>query len=258
MRFDVVISFAGEDRAIAALINDGLKVAGVSTFYDTDHRSALWGRNLAEDLFYIYSQAGEFCLMLISRHYLDKMWAGHERRAALSRGLRQDKEYILPYLLGDVSLSEVDGLNPDIAYLKASEVGWLEVVDILLDKLGKPPHVAYKSAIRRCCEFVLSEIYRRTSMSGSPPLAPGLRLELNYFCSLRDAFYSANAADHHFLNRWNIFTIAVNTLAEHGLIYPTFTDLAGTWFELTEKGHKICGDGSYAALWDMLSTRPKT
>ncbi len=39
MKFDVVISFAGEDRKLARQINEELKTAGISTFFDEDFQA---------------------------------------------------------------------------------------------------------------------------------------------------------------------------------------------------------------------------
>ena len=39
MKYEIAISFAGENREIAELVNKQLQAAGVLTFFDTDFQS---------------------------------------------------------------------------------------------------------------------------------------------------------------------------------------------------------------------------
>ena len=44
--YDVVISFAGEDREIAAAIASNLVIRGINVFYDEYEQANLWGKDL--------------------------------------------------------------------------------------------------------------------------------------------------------------------------------------------------------------------
>jgi hypothetical protein len=137
MKYEIVISFASEERNIAEVINSGLKDAGVKTFYDKDHKIDLWGKNLTELLQEIYSKESKYCLMIVSQNYLGKMWTRHERRAALSRMIEKSDEYILPYIVDETSLNQVEGLNPNTAYIKSTDIQPTELIELILAKLGK-------------------------------------------------------------------------------------------------------------------------
>lgn len=113
-RYDVALSFAGEDRNRAAELYEALKAKGLRVFYDQNELADLWGKNLAEYLADLYSNRAKFCVMFISAHYIEKMWTHHERQAAQARAIRDRKEYILPIRLDD---ADVPGLLHTIGYL---------------------------------------------------------------------------------------------------------------------------------------------
>src|SRR5678816_4281356 len=110
-QYDVALSFAGEDRNRAAELYETLKAKGVRVFYDQNELANLWGKNLADHLSDLYLNRAKFCVMLISRHYVEKMWTNHERQAAQARAIRENKEYILPIRLGDCLLYTSDAAD---------------------------------------------------------------------------------------------------------------------------------------------------
>src|SRR4030042_1176169 len=93
--YEIVLSFAGEDRPYVEEVADHLTEQDVRCFYDKYEDVTLWGKDLAEHLDKVYSSA-RFCVMFISKHYADKVWTNHERRSALARAIEQREEYILP------------------------------------------------------------------------------------------------------------------------------------------------------------------
>ena len=99
--YDVALSFAGEDRAIAHEIARSLNDRNIRVFYDRFEESGIWGKNLYDYLAEIYSTRAMFCLMIISRHYPGKSSTIHERQHAQARAFTEDKEYILPVRLDD-------------------------------------------------------------------------------------------------------------------------------------------------------------
>src|SRR5438105_8776579 len=113
-KYDIVISFAGEDRSIARDIAGKLQASGIRVFYDKFNKAALWGKNLYDELADIYANRARLCIMLISESYTKKKWTKHERKSAQDRALREDAEYILPVRLDD---TEVPGLPESVAYI---------------------------------------------------------------------------------------------------------------------------------------------
>lgn len=63
-QYDVVISFAGEDRSYAADLATRLQAAGLSVFYDDFERAALLGQNLYEYLSDVYQNKGRYSVVL--------------------------------------------------------------------------------------------------------------------------------------------------------------------------------------------------
>jgi hypothetical protein len=132
-RYDVAISFAGEDRRFAEDIAEILRVHGVRVFIDSFEQADLWGKNLFEHLHQVYSTQARFCLMLISHHYVEKMWTVHERRSAQERVLNErNQEYLLPVRIDNTALP---GLPSTIAYLNANS-GPQAIAQLFIRKLG--------------------------------------------------------------------------------------------------------------------------
>ncbi|MCH8151882.1 MAG: TIR domain-containing protein [Planctomycetes bacterium] len=133
-RFDVVLSFAGEDRGYVESVAEFLIEHGVIVFYDKYEQATLWGKDLVEHFESIYRQQARFCVMFISRHYAEKVWARQERRAALARAMAERVEYVLPARFDD---TEIPGLAPTIAYLDLRELSPEALGRLILQKLGR-------------------------------------------------------------------------------------------------------------------------
>src|SRR5688572_3604856 len=96
IKFDIALSFAGEDRQFVDEVANILRGKGVSIFYDKFEETELWGKNLYEHLSDVYSNQALYTIMFISEHYNKKLWTNHERKAAQSRAFQENQEYILP------------------------------------------------------------------------------------------------------------------------------------------------------------------
>ncbi len=117
--YDVVLSFAGENRPYVEAVASILSANGLRVFYDVQEQVDLWGHNLAERLPEIYSRQGLYCVMFISSHYAEKMWTRVERQAALDRAMRDRGPYILPCRFDD---TELPGLSPSTSYMPLQSV----------------------------------------------------------------------------------------------------------------------------------------
>ena len=132
--YDLAISFAGEDRAIAEAIAQALIKLKFTVFYDKYEKADLWGKDLYSHLNDVYSKKAKYCLMIISNSYAKKHWTNHERKAAQAKAFTQNEEYILPLRLDD---TEIPGLNITVGYINYTETGLEETVDLLKDKLSR-------------------------------------------------------------------------------------------------------------------------
>jgi hypothetical protein len=141
--YDVALSFAGEDRAVAEefanlLINKDIKV-----FYDEYQVGELWGKDLVDHFVNIYGRKAQYCVMLISQYYPLKKWTEVERRSAQERAFRDANEYILPIQLDD---TEVAGITETTGYRDLRQHSMESIVNLLEQKLtqtkgqsGPPP-----------------------------------------------------------------------------------------------------------------------
>lgn len=136
-RYEVAISFAGEDRSFAEAIAKGLRDAGIQAFYDNFYAAEIWGEDLSVKLRNVYHDSSEFCIMVISRHYVEKMWTSFERQQAIERLVRErGKAYVLPVRL-DGYTGEVPGLSGAIGYLSVRSDEPQKVIDAFLAKVGR-------------------------------------------------------------------------------------------------------------------------
>lgn len=176
MKYDVALSFSGDDREIARSINERLKSHGLRTFYDDEHAISLWGMNLTESLPVIYSKESRLCLIILSESYVKKVWTRVELRAALSKSIREPKEYLLVYRTDNVLPSSAPGLSDDVAYLNYQTHSPDNVADSIFKKLGyqftfddakiiatqiaiRSLYDAYKAGTGRMSEGIVSDIY---------------------------------------------------------------------------------------------------
>ena len=132
-KYDVALSFSGEDRRYAKELADLLKTNGYSCFYDEDELADLWGKNLYDYLSSVYKDRARYCVMFLSKHYERKLWTNHERQLAQARAFQENREYILPVRLDD---TEIPGIPPTVGYLDLRAMTIEEVYGVLVKKLA--------------------------------------------------------------------------------------------------------------------------
>lgn len=131
-RYDVALSFAGEDRAYVEEVAAALKARGVKVFYDAYEKANMWGKNLVEHLADVYQKRSRFVVMFISKHYVEKAWPTHERRHAQARALVAKEEYILPARFDD---TEVPGMTTTVGYVDLRGLPAETLTDLIMAKL---------------------------------------------------------------------------------------------------------------------------
>jgi hypothetical protein len=130
-KYQVAISFAGENRDQARRLANALRRRSVSVFYDEFFLAEMVGHSLSEYLERVFSAESQHCVMLISEDYVRKPYPSHERRAALARALT-DTGYLIPIRLDD---AKIPGLSDDTCYLDLRRMSFTKVVRIILRKL---------------------------------------------------------------------------------------------------------------------------
>ena len=131
-KYDVCLSFAGEDRVYVEQTAKKLRDLGVHVFYDHDEKVELWGKNLYEHFADIYQNSSRFCVIFVSKHYEEKLWTKHERRHAQTRAFENNGEYLLPVRIDD---TELPGLPKTIGHIDLREVSTLELAEMIEKKV---------------------------------------------------------------------------------------------------------------------------
>ena len=132
-RYDVALSFAGENRAYVDQLAEILRARGVRVFYDNYEQASLWGKNLVDHLAKIYQHRSRFVVMFISAHYVAKAWPNHERQQAQARALVAKEEYILPARFDD---TEVPGLTNTVGHIDLRNTSPAQLADLIGQKLA--------------------------------------------------------------------------------------------------------------------------
>ena len=158
-KYDVTLSFAGEDRHYAEELANLLKSGGHSVFYDQFEPAQLWGKNLYDHLSLVYKDQARYCVMFLSKHYAQKLWTKHERQSAQARAFEESKEYILPIRLDD---TEIPGILGTLGYLDLRSMSIEEIYQPLVEKLSgstsqiTPTEILNSTAVEsNLSEFVL-------------------------------------------------------------------------------------------------------
>ncbi len=133
-KYEVVLSFAGEQRSYVERVAKFLKEKGVKVFYDKYEEVTLWGKELTEHLDKVYRGSARYCVIFISKDYKDKVWPTHERRSAFVKALEEKEEYILPARFDDI---EIEGLRPTIVFINLKDKTPEEFALLILKKLGR-------------------------------------------------------------------------------------------------------------------------
>lgn len=132
-KYDIALSFAGEDRTYAEQLANELVKHNIRVFYDGFEKANLWGKDLFVYLSDLYRLRSKYCVLFLSKNYNAKLWTNHERQAAQSRAFKENKEYILPIRLDD---TEIPGILNTTGYMSWHEEGAGNITNYLIQKLN--------------------------------------------------------------------------------------------------------------------------
>jgi hypothetical protein len=139
-RYDLCLSFAGEDRKYVAKLAEILTASGVRIFYDEYEEAELWGKDLYSHLDEVYQNTARYCVVFISKHYARKLWTNHERKSAQARAFKASEEYILPARFDD---TKIEGVRDTVGFIDLKKINPAQLSKIILKKLGPRQRVNY-------------------------------------------------------------------------------------------------------------------
>ncbi len=158
-----------------------LAASHIAVFYDGFEANALWGKDGAEHFHQIYSRDTQYVVMFISEAYVAKAWTRHERRAAISRQMKDDGEYILPVRF---DMTEVPGLPDTMQYLMAKRFTPAELAVEIARKVGVAPTAGKASDL-------------------PPPASGALSGEVTFDYAAHDGRYVIGTGATAFETRWS-------------------------------------------------------
>ncbi len=161
-KYDVALSFAGEQRTYVEKVALSLKRLGISFFYDNDNQVDLWGKNLIKYLSDVYINQSKYCVIFISKEYCKKNWTIFESEAAeernfFSHDFEKYQQYILPVRFDN---SEIPGLRNTWGYIDATKVTPEELAKKIAQKIDSSliPNSFVCNESGDCLEYVFNYI----------------------------------------------------------------------------------------------------
>jgi len=115
-KYDVAISFAEEDRNIAAALECGLELLKIKAYYYPEKSSETIGYNLNDVLPRLYKDEAHYAVIILSEHYPKKKFCQVELKAISERMKSQQDRYLV-IVKTDETLPEDIELSNDLVYV---------------------------------------------------------------------------------------------------------------------------------------------
>ena len=144
LKYDVGLSFAGEQRDYVRRVAEDLQYRGLRVFYDENEEDHLWGKNLLDYLSELYLKRCRYCIIFASAEYAAKMWPNLERQSAQARDIAAAGGYILPVRFDD---TEIPGLLPTVYYQDARKKSPEQIAGLFAQKIGQATPARIEFAI---------------------------------------------------------------------------------------------------------------
>lgn len=106
-KYDVAISFAEEDKAIAEQIALSLKKVNLVPYFYEFESAENWGENIFNVIINRYREQARFALILISQYYVRKKWASIELQIIQAVSQREGKNYLIPLRIDHTPVPEL-------------------------------------------------------------------------------------------------------------------------------------------------------
>jgi hypothetical protein len=187
-RWDVALSFADAQRDYVGQVAQALQARGMRCFYDADEQTDLPWKDL-EELPAIYGEQAAVVVVFVSAEYAARNWTRLERRAALTRAMRERREDVLaarfddtplpglpagmvavdlrgraPQQLAAMIAAKVAGLGPRAAADEAADLG----TDVGPEQHSRPPSDTAAARIPQGAHTLIGHTGRICCVAFSP------------------------------------------------------------------------------------------
>jgi hypothetical protein len=132
-RYDVALSYAGPQRAIATQLAELLRKQSKRVFFDQELSYDLWGQDLARCLPQAYDRNARITVLLVSDEYVTRRWPKVEAAAALAKAIREGWKAVLTVSVDGSRLPDV----PDSIVLMNLADGKQSIADVALALVAK-------------------------------------------------------------------------------------------------------------------------
>ena len=129
-RYDVAVSFAGEQRQFVEAVATSLKEEGATVFYDGFVE--LWGKDLTVELERVYRSGSRYVVIFVSNEYVEKAWPNLERQHALAGRIERMDDSVLPARFDPIALP---GLPTSVGYIDIGDRTPQDLARLVLNKL---------------------------------------------------------------------------------------------------------------------------
>lgn len=156
-KFDVALSFAGEQREYVKKVAACLHYNGIRVFFD--EYEDLWGEDMYLHFDDIFQNKARFAVVFGSKEYAQKLWPSHELKSIFARAISQNEAYLLPVRFDD---TVIPGIRSTIKYEDARKISPEELCQKILRKLKRKQLTEELSADNNE-EIVMPDIKRKIS-----------------------------------------------------------------------------------------------
>ena len=126
----VLFSYAGEDEEYVNAVHAALP-AELNVF--NYKKTGIWGKKLAKELEHLYKNEAPFCVVFLSKAYLESEWTEKEL-GIVTRVAKNKPGYMLPVVLDGTVVPEIE----DIAWLDKS-LSPEQLAERIVAKICEPP-----------------------------------------------------------------------------------------------------------------------
>ena len=116
--YEVVLSFAGEQRDYVEALPLVLEPKTFPCSTTNTKRQLFGGKDLVEHLQDVYGGGSRFCVIFISKEYVEKVWPNYERQNASAKAISEKQEYVLPAWFDDTPSRVCDPPSRTLTYAR--------------------------------------------------------------------------------------------------------------------------------------------
>jgi tetratricopeptide (TPR) repeat protein len=128
-RYDIALSYAGENEKFVRDVYRHLAAAKLSVFFAPRRTGELWGKDERE-FQNVYGPESRFVVPFISEHYATKEWPQLEFRAARKEARKRAGDFLLPVRLDS---TKMPGLPTRLQYVDGRRYSAREIARMLID-----------------------------------------------------------------------------------------------------------------------------